>query len=55
MYSPMFIISMESIKVQEDVVHHPYATEAISQVLALTPKDRLIKIVGIKWNQTNLI
>lgn len=40
----MVLIAMKSIKVQANVVYHPYASEALTGVAALAPQNRLIKI-----------
>lgn len=48
------LVSMKGIKVQANIIYHPYASEAITQILALGPQDRFIQVVWIIWDQPDL-
>lgn len=37
-----------------NIIHHPYRSVAITQVLAFSPQNRLIKIVWLVGYQPNL-
>lgn len=54
-HTAMVLVTMECIKVQVDVVHHPDAAVACPNVPALGPKDRLVQGVWIVPGQKNLV
>lgn len=54
MHTSRFLISMKSIHIKTNVIHHSYSSETITQVLALSPQDRLIKNISIIRYQLHL-
>jgi len=49
-----FLITVKSIYIKMGIVNHPYSSETITQVLAFSPQDRLIKNIWIVRNQLHL-
>lgn len=54
MHTSRTLITMVSIYIKMNIVDHPDSSMAITQVPALGPQNRLIKIVRIVRYQTNL-
>lgn len=53
MNAPRPLITMESIHIEVNIINHPYSSIAISNLLALSPQNRLIKIIRVITYQSN--
>lgn len=53
MHTSRILVTMISIHIKMNIIDHPYSSVAITQVPALSPQNRLIKIVWIVRYQPN--